>query len=75
MRRRALTGNEFIHFSIHAIATAKAARDRGLHVRCLLEHPEDLGRTHNGVPASIWQLEQLRSAFGDDSGISVAGHQ
>ena len=29
---------------------------------CLWEHPEDLGRTRNGVPASIWQLEQLRSA-------------
>ena len=75
MRRRALTGNEFIHFSIRAIATAKQARDRGLRVRCLLEHPEDLGRTHTGVPASIWQLDDLRSAFGDSKAITVAGWQ
>ncbi|MDE0916488.1 MAG: hypothetical protein OSB57_15045 [Planctomycetota bacterium] len=49
-------------------------------MRCLLEHPEDLGRVgpealHQGVPASIWQLELLRSAFGDAKAVSVAGWQ
>ena len=33
----------------------------------LLEHPEDLGRVkygfHRGVPASIWQLPELRKAY------------
>ena len=29
---------------------------------CVWEHPEDLGRARNGVPASIWQLEQIASS-------------
>ena len=41
----------------------------------LLEHPEDLGRVHSGEPASIWQLEDVRSAFGNAVFASVAGHQ
>jgi hypothetical protein len=28
---------------------------------CLWEHPEDLGRSRNGTPASVWQLEALRA--------------
>ena len=30
---------------------------------------------HKGTPASIWQLRELRTAFGDTPYISVAGHQ
>ena len=79
-RRRAEAGNEFVHFSIRAIQTAALAKKRGCLVRCLLEHPEDLGRVgpqalHQGVPASIWQLDDLRSAFGDAKATTVAGWQ
>ena len=79
-RGRAERGNEFVHFSIRAIQTAALARAQGHQVRCLLEHPEDLGRVgrqsfHQGVPASIWQLPDLRSAFGDAKAVSVAGWQ
>ena len=45
-------------------------------MRCILEHPEDLGVTPRGFPASIWQPEVgMREAFGDTPSISVAGHQ
>ena len=29
---------------------------------CAWEHPEDLGRSRNGVPASVWHLEEVRRA-------------
>ena len=29
---------------------------------CVWEHPEDLGRSRNGTPASVWQLEEVRKA-------------
>ena len=74
-QRRAASGNEFIHFSIRAITAAKTAKGKGRLVRCILEHPEDLGRMERGEPASIWQLPEIRSAFGDLPCVSVAGHQ
>ena len=52
-RRRAESGNEFIHFSIHAIVAAQQAKARGFRVMSLWEHPEDLGMTHRGEPASV----------------------
>ena len=44
-------------------------------VRAILEHPEDLGRMNRGEPASIWQLKEIRTAFGGTPCVSVAGHQ
>ena len=73
-QRRAETGNEFIHFSIRAITMAQQAKRKGFMVRSILEHPEDLGRMARGEPASIWQLPELRSAFGDTPCVAVAGH-
>ena len=51
------------------------ARAKGFLVRAVLEHPEDLGRMDKGAPASIWQLPEVRAAFGDTPFVSVAGHQ
>ena len=72
---RAEDGNEFVHFSIRAIRASKIARSKGFFSRSLLEHPEDLGRVHSGVPASIWQLDDIRSAHGTSLFWSVAGYQ
>ena len=45
-------------------------------MRILIEHPEDLGSTKNGVPASIWQLVEIRRLQDLNSAmVSVAGHQ
>ena len=79
-RGRADRGNQFVHFSIRAIQSAQLAKAKGFQVRCLLEHPEDLGRVgrqalHQGVPASIWQLDELRQAFGSNAATTVAGWQ
>ena len=74
-QRRADAGNEFIHFSTVAIRRAQQVRTKGFVVRAVLEHPEDLGRMDKGEPASIWQLPELRSAFGDTPFVCVAGHQ
>ena len=74
-RRRAENGNEFIHFSIHAIVAAQQAKARGFRVMSLWEHPEDLGMTHRGEPASVWQLPEVRTAFGNNRFSSVAIHQ
>ena len=64
-RRRCEKGNEFIHFSLKAIASARAAKAAGHRTMPLWEHAEDLGRMQSGEPASVWQLEETRSAFGD----------
>ena len=60
------------------------AKRRGFRVTSLMEHPEDLGRIRNGcatcvkhgsVPASTWQLPEVRGAYGEFESVSVAGHQ
>ena len=77
-RRRAERGNALVHFSIRAIVTAQQRKAEGSLVRCFLEHPEDLGRVgphslHQRVPAAIWQLDEVRKAFGDNKATTVAG--
>ena len=74
-QKRADMGNEFIHFAIRMIKAAGDARHRGFMCRSLLEHPEDLGRTHRGTPASIFQLSVVREAHEGHNFISVAGHR
>ena len=66
-RLRAENGNEFIHFSLQAIASAADANSRGFRTKTIWEHPEDLGRMHKGEPASIWQLPEVRSAFSNSN--------
>ena len=83
--RRAELGNEFVHFSIRALQAVRSRRRKsGKHrstatarkTTALLEHPEDLGATHRGHPASTWQLEETRKALGDPGEFTtVAGHQ
>ena len=75
MKKSAAEGNVFIHFAIRTIATCQAAKRRGFRVMTILEHPEDLGRCPKGVPASIWQLKELRSAYAEFPHVAVAGHQ
>ena len=56
--------------------TAQTSRGKGTIVRCILEHPKDLGRMAAGQPASIWQPDVgLREAFADVPCVAVAGHQ
>ena len=47
---RAVKGNTFLKLSLRAIGSAREAKGRGVRIRCLLEHPEDLGRCRNGWP-------------------------
>ena len=47
--------NSLIHGAILICLTAHTAK-----VPFMLEHPEDLGATQNGIPASIWNLPSLR---------------
>ena len=51
-QRRAAAGNEFVHFSIRAIVVAQSAKKKGHMVRCILEHPEDLGRIMPAGPSA-----------------------
>jgi hypothetical protein len=74
-RKRAQNGNEFVHVAIRGIEAAQAAKSQGFEVACLLEHPEVLGMTHRGEPASIWQLHDIRKAFKKAKFTTVAGHQ
>lgn len=74
-QRRADNGNKYILFAIRAIhSTRSAVTDNGK-VFVLLEHPEGLGRTYRGEPASIWQLDEIRTAFGNAFFWCFAGHQ
>ena len=75
VKARAQAGNAFVHFSIRAILAAQSCKRKGLMTRCLVEHPEDLGATGRGILASIWQLHELRTAFGEYDAKSVAVHQ
>ena len=70
-----VAGNEFVHFTIRGIEAAQSAKAQGFDVASLLEHPEDLGRTTRGEPASIWQLSDIRTVFGKARFTTVAGHQ
>ena len=74
-RGRAERGNEFIPFSIRAIAAARDANSRGFRTKTIWEHPEDLGKMHSGEPASVWQLPETRSAFGNSEFTTIAFHQ
>jgi hypothetical protein len=76
-KARAEQGNEFIHFCIRAVEAAAAARKRhNATVRVLWEHPEDLGVTPKGTPASVWQLSEVRRFTTDEFGyFTVVGHQ
>ena len=53
-------GTDVVHLSIHAITLVDVAKFRGRRAHCLLHHPEDLGKTYRGSPASIWQVIELR---------------
>ena len=75
MKKAADTGNTFIHFAIRTITTCQSCKRRGFRVMTLVEHPEDLGRSQTGIPASIWQLKELRVAYAEFPFVSVAGHQ
>ena len=62
IRDRARMGNEFVHFTLRLAEAAQAASSRGTTTtRVLIEHPEDLGATPRGKPASIWQLPEMRA--------------
>ena len=74
-QRRADEGNRFINFAIRAMHATRSVTTVNGKVFVLLEHPEDLGRVHTGEPASIWQLEDIRNAFGNAVFAGVAGHQ
>lgn len=74
-QRRAEKGNVFVKFTIRALKASHEARARGFQIASLLEHPEDLGRTHRGEPASIWQLREIRLALSLGRFCSVTGHQ
>ena len=82
IRARARQGNEFIHFSFRLAAAAKRARtSKKALARVLIEHPEDLGAVTFGkfkgrVPASIWQLPEMRKLVDEDPDFNtVVGHQ
>eukprot|EP00435_Cladocopium_sp_Y103_P031679 s3830_g8.t1 len=55
LREKAELGTLLVRRCIEALEIAPAS------TICLWEHPEDLGRARNGVPASVWQLAELRA--------------
>ena len=74
-QKRCTNGNTFIHFSIRAILAAQDCKRRGRWVSTLWEHPEDLGLTSKGVPASVWQLKIVRTAYKESVYLTCAGYQ
>ena len=59
-RAKAELGNCLALFAARVAAAACEASVRKHFVRFTLEHPEDLGATPRGSPASIWQLDEVR---------------
>ena len=54
--RKTKLENTLVEFTIKTLQAAASVATLGL-----AEHPEDLGRTKKGDPASIWQLEEVRA--------------
>ena len=63
-------GTEFITRSLEIIQVAHQQQ-----VPWLIEHPEDLGPTARGTPASIWSWETSRKLFEKLQATTVALHQ
>ena len=63
-------GTEFITRSLEIIQVAHECQ-----VPWLIEHPEDLGPTARGTPASIWSWETSRRIFTKLQATTVALHQ
>lgn len=67
--------NGLVQFCLDIFEAARSARcEDGRPVLLLLEHPEDLGTSELGRPASIWQLPKIRS-LASGSFFSVAFFQ
>ena len=66
-----------MHFTLRGMKSISMynKKRRGPKRLGLWEHPEDLGRTRNGEPASVWQLPETRAIATDEDFITVAGHQ
>ena len=60
-REKCEQANAMVTFSLAVLEAALAANHRGLDVGAAMEHPEDLGQTVRGRPASIWQLPRTRA--------------
>ena len=71
LRDQCEQGNAFVRMTLEG---CQAATEAG--AWWLIEHPEDLGRTSTGdVPASIFQLPELRSLAANCQATSFALHQ
>ena len=55
---RVETGTELVRRCLHMVSVAHEAK-----VHWLWEHPEDLGPTPRGCPASVWSWQESRSLF------------
>ena len=60
-REKCEQANAMVTFSLAVLEAVLAANHRGLDVGAAMEHPEDLGQTVRGRPASIWQLPRTRA--------------
>ena len=69
-KQKALEGNRFVELTIEMIL-----RCMKHDVYFLCEHPEDLGRTPMGHPASIWQWPQMQQLTIDSRIQTFAFHQ
>ena len=68
---QARCANTLVDFTVEVLA-AQMQNSPGL---TILEHPEDLGRTGNDVPGSIWQLDAIKELKGKGNVITGAIRQ
>ena len=71
---RAEAGNNSMIFSVAVAVAVAEARARNKDVEALFVHPEDLGAAPAGIPASAWQLTELRD-LGPQGWETCALHQ
>jgi hypothetical protein len=64
-RAKAEEGNILAYCAIAAMQAVAIAVKRGHQCIGFIEHPEDLGRSSLGVPASIWQLSEMVALHAD----------
>jgi hypothetical protein len=63
-RAKVEDGNILAFFSVASMKAVSCANLSGHNVIGLLEHPERLGKSARGTPASIWQLPEVHHLYG-----------
>ena len=71
-KQKTMAANLLVDRSLESI---RRGRESKAHTKWLFEHPEDLGDTPQGAPASVWQWSQMIETISEHGAIEGAMYQ